>query len=106
MTPLRRYGGSVANAPSGGVVVLLGLAMLLAGCTNPRDARRQARDHRASAALEAAVHRETSARIRSVGCVQLGDKGQVCRVSFRGGRPAERWRLTYTSDSARVRRIG
>lgn len=51
------------------------------------------------------MHRETPTRIRAVGCVQLGDEAQICRVSFHGRRPAERWRLDFTRDSARVRRI-
>jgi hypothetical protein len=81
------------------------LILLSTGCTNPKDARLRARENRAGAALEAAVHRETRARIRSVACTRIGDEAEVCRVSFRGGRPTERWKLVYTRDSARVRRI-
>jgi hypothetical protein len=88
-----------------GLVPLLTVSLLVTACTNPKDARRRAREHRASAVLETAVHRETSARIRAVGCVQLRGEAQVCRVSFHGGRPAERWRLDFTRNSARVRRV-
>jgi hypothetical protein len=80
--------------------------ILLAACTNPKNPRLRAREHRADARLVAAVHRETPARIRRIGCVQLGEEAQICRVSFHGGRSAERWRLDFTRDSARVRRIG
>jgi hypothetical protein len=89
-----------------GLVPLLALSLVVVtACTNPKDPRVRAREHRASAKLEAAVHRETPARIRSIGCVQLGDDAQICRVSFHRGRPEERWRLDFTRDSARIRRI-
>jgi hypothetical protein len=88
-----------------GAVPLVALSLVVSACTNPKDPRVRARDHRADAALVAAVRRETPARIRAVGCVQLGDEAQICRVSFKGDRPAERWRLDFTRYSARVRRL-
>lgn len=88
-----------------GLVPLLALSLVLAACTNPKDPRLRARDNRAVSALEAAVHRETSARIRDVACGDLHGDSRVCRVRFYGGRQAERWRLVYTSDSARIRRV-
>jgi hypothetical protein len=86
-------------------LALLGLTILLAACTNPRDPRLRARDNRAVSALEAAVRRETSVRIRDISCFDLHGNSRVCRVRFYRGRPAERWRLVYTYDSARVRRL-
>jgi hypothetical protein len=88
-----------------GLVPLLALSFVLAACTNPKDPRLRARDNRAFSALRAAVRRETSARIRDVACGDLRGDSRVCRVRFYGGRPTERWRLVYTSDSARARRL-
>ena len=98
-------GSPAAGLSRGGTAVLLGLILLASGCTNPKDPRLRARENRASAALGAAVHRETHARIRSVACTRIGDEAEVCRVSFHGGRPTERWKLVYTRTSARVNRI-
>jgi len=90
---------------SGRAVALLGLTILLGACTNPKDPRLRARDNRAFSALEAAVRHETSARIRDIACFDVHAHSRVCRVRFYRGRPAERWRLVYTHDSARVRRL-
>jgi hypothetical protein len=89
----------------GAASLLLGLVVLVVGCTNPKEARLRARENRAGAALEAAVQRETRARIRSVACVRTSPRAEVCRVSFQGRRPSERWKLVDTRTSARVRRI-
>lgn len=86
-------------------MALLVLSVVLAACTNPKDPRLRARDNRAFSALEAAVRRETSARIRDVACFDVHGNSRVCRVRFYGHRPAERWRLVYSSDSTRVRRL-
>jgi hypothetical protein len=102
---LRTGSGPATNVLGGGTYALLGLMLLAAGCNDPKDARLRARENRSSAALETAVHRETRARIRSVACVRTGRLTEVCRVSFHGGRPAERWRLVYTRTSARAQRI-
>ena len=88
-----------------GLVPLLALPLVLTACTNPKDPRLRARDNRAFSALEGAVRRETPARIRDVACFDVHGDSRICRVRFYGGRPAERWRLVYTSDSARVRRL-
>jgi hypothetical protein len=88
-----------------GLVPLLALSLVLTACTNPKDPRLRARDNRAFSALEAAVRRETSARIRDVDCFDVHGNSRVCRVRFHRGRPAELWRLVYTYDSARVRRL-
>jgi hypothetical protein len=90
---------------SGGTAALLVPVLLVAGCTNPKDPRLRARENRSGAALEAAIHRETRARIRSIGCFRPDSKTEICRVSFYGRRYAERWKLVYTRTSARVRRI-
>ena len=88
------------QALSGGAAALLASTVLVA-CSNPRDARLRARENRAVAELVRAVHRETSARIRSIACSGPLER-RVCRVSFRGGRPQERWRLGHTHGSGRV----
>jgi len=80
--------------------------VLVAGCVNPKDPRLRARENRAISALEGAVQRETEARIRRIGCFRPNSRTEICRVSFHGRRPAERWKLVYTYTSARVRRIG
>jgi hypothetical protein len=85
---------------------LIGVLLLAAACTNPKDPRLRAREGRAGAVLDAAIRRETRARIRSVGCFRPDSRTEICRVSFYGRRPAERWKLVYTYTSARVRRIG
>ena len=102
---LRAGSDAAANALGGGTAALLSLMLFVAGCTDPKDARLRARENRAGAVLEAAVHRETRARIRAVACVRTGRRTEVCRVLFYGTRSAERWRLVYTRTSARVRRI-